>query len=107
MKKMATVQCLQTFHHGPELPFRQRIDGRIELAGRRQQIVRVIRRLVEPSLEYESGRGDKIDTLLNGVTTSATVQKRIHQSGIGRQIPRYFEYSFEQGDQPVAPRSSP
>jgi hypothetical protein len=39
-----------------------------------KEIVRIIRRLVEPSLKYKSGRGDKVYTVFNGITTRATVQ---------------------------------
>ena len=44
----------------------------------RARIVRIIRRLVEPPLEDESGRGNPLDAVIDGVTALATMQEGIH-----------------------------
>ena len=88
MKKWHAFDRVETLHHRPQRRLRQRIYRRIDLVGRREQLVRVVRRLVEPPLKHESGLGDQIDAVIDGVTALATVQKRIHQRVIGLQIPR-------------------
>ena len=53
--------------------------------------MRIIRCLEKPSLKCKPCRGDKVDTIIDGITTLARVQKRIHQNSIGLQIRCEFE----------------
>ena len=81
-EEMATVARIEALYHRPYLLLRQRIDGCVELAVRCIHVMRIVRSIKEPSLKCESRRVDEIETVLDRKTNVATIQKRIHQTGV-------------------------
>lgn len=88
---MDAVQCFHALHHRPQFRLRQRVHRRIELAVGHEEIVRIVRCLLKPALEYQSGVRDEVDALLHGVAALAAVQKGIDQGSIGGQVPSLFQ----------------